>query len=221
MRQDTSHLRLEFIGDFLNAQVVSGLQRAAPHRAHFLGVFASHYPRLGQPKVCVRSPSGGEVPLDALAAIAPQTAPLTVNHQVQFPAVTIPFNLRPGMRWDKPSTLSVRLPLKSACHLRSRPDSPYADTSRAGCGAGKGVGSRRCGYNWLAGCNNRHSRHAGPKGYDRKTSLKSDAAASRHAPARRQVVAILCLVPRSRLLLGALAANTGLAGPGWRHAAAV
>ena len=39
------------------------------------------------------SPSGQQVPLSALASSAPETAPLTVNHQGLFPAVTISFNL--------------------------------------------------------------------------------------------------------------------------------
>jgi len=45
----------------------------------------------------LKSPGGDEVPLGALARHAPQTAPLAVNHQGLFPAVTISFNLRPGI----------------------------------------------------------------------------------------------------------------------------
>jgi len=45
----------------------------------------------------VHSPSGSQVPLSAFAQFAPATAPLTVNHQGLFPAVTISFNLRPGV----------------------------------------------------------------------------------------------------------------------------
>src|ERR1051325_1458671 len=47
--------------------------------------------------VHVRSTSGAEVPLAAVAHFAPTTAPLTVNHQGQFPAVTLSFNLAPGV----------------------------------------------------------------------------------------------------------------------------
>jgi multidrug efflux pump len=46
--------------------------------------------------VYVTSPSGNQVPLNALASFVPQTAPLTVSHQGLFPAVTISFNLPPG-----------------------------------------------------------------------------------------------------------------------------
>ncbi len=48
-------------------------------------------------QIYVRSPRGEEVPLSAFAHFAPQTAPLAVSHQGLFPAVTISFNLRPGI----------------------------------------------------------------------------------------------------------------------------
>src|SRR5207248_6875214 len=48
-------------------------------------------------RVFVLSPSGEEVPLSAFAHWAPATAPLAVNHQGLFPAVTISFNLNPGV----------------------------------------------------------------------------------------------------------------------------
>ena len=41
-------------------------------------------------------PRGGEVPLSAFTHFEPGTTPLAVNHQGQFPAVTISFNLAPG-----------------------------------------------------------------------------------------------------------------------------
>ena len=47
--------------------------------------------------IFVRSPSGAMVPLDAFATHAPATAPLTVQHQGLFPAITISFNLAPGV----------------------------------------------------------------------------------------------------------------------------
>jgi multidrug efflux pump len=45
----------------------------------------------------VRSPSGQEVPLAAFAHFGPAVAPLSVSHQGLFPAVTISFNLLPGV----------------------------------------------------------------------------------------------------------------------------
>jgi multidrug efflux pump len=44
----------------------------------------------------VRSTDGTLVPLSAFARYEPSTAPLQVNHQGQFPSVTISFNLPPG-----------------------------------------------------------------------------------------------------------------------------
>ncbi|HVT61784.1 MAG TPA: MdtB/MuxB family multidrug efflux RND transporter permease subunit [Thermoanaerobaculia bacterium] len=46
--------------------------------------------------VFLRSASGGAVPLGAFTRIETATAPLAVNHQGQFPVVTVSFNLAPG-----------------------------------------------------------------------------------------------------------------------------
>jgi multidrug efflux pump len=48
-------------------------------------------------QIYVRSPGGQQVPLSAFSHYAPTTAPLSVNHQGLFPAVTISFNLAPGV----------------------------------------------------------------------------------------------------------------------------
>ncbi|HET7441473.1 MAG TPA: efflux RND transporter permease subunit, partial [Terriglobales bacterium] len=45
----------------------------------------------------VRSSSGTEVPLSAFARFEPSNTPLAVNHQGQFPSVTLSFNLAPGI----------------------------------------------------------------------------------------------------------------------------
>jgi multidrug efflux pump subunit AcrB len=47
-------------------------------------------------KIYVKSSSGQMVPLSAFATMRTVTAPLTIVHQGQFPAVTLSFNLRPG-----------------------------------------------------------------------------------------------------------------------------
>ncbi len=47
-------------------------------------------------QVYVSAPDGRQVPLSALAAYEPDTAPLSVAHQGLFPAVTISFNLAPN-----------------------------------------------------------------------------------------------------------------------------
>jgi len=48
-------------------------------------------------QVYVSAPGGQEVPLSAIATTATATAPLSVNHQGLFPAITLSFNLRPGV----------------------------------------------------------------------------------------------------------------------------
>jgi HAE1 family hydrophobic/amphiphilic exporter-1 len=48
-------------------------------------------------KVFVRSITGSLVPLDTVAGLTQGAGPLTVNHQGQLPAVTISFNLAPGV----------------------------------------------------------------------------------------------------------------------------
>jgi multidrug efflux pump len=48
-------------------------------------------------EIYVRSPNGGEVPLSAITHEENVTAPLAVNHQGLAPAVTISFNLNPGI----------------------------------------------------------------------------------------------------------------------------
>jgi multidrug efflux pump len=48
-------------------------------------------------QIYVDSPSGQQVPLSAFASFTSTTAPLTVNHQGLFPAVTVSFNLKPGV----------------------------------------------------------------------------------------------------------------------------
>jgi multidrug efflux pump len=47
--------------------------------------------------IYVRSANGTEVPLSAFSHYEAKTTPLTVNHQGQYPAVTLSFNLAPGV----------------------------------------------------------------------------------------------------------------------------
>ncbi len=46
--------------------------------------------------IYVKSTTGQQVPLSAFTHFEPETAPLALNHQGQFPAVTISFNLAPN-----------------------------------------------------------------------------------------------------------------------------
>ncbi|HXN98030.1 MAG TPA: multidrug efflux RND transporter permease subunit [Candidatus Acidoferrales bacterium] len=47
--------------------------------------------------VYVKASAGKEVPLNAISHFETATAPLSVNHQGQFPSVTVSFNLAPGV----------------------------------------------------------------------------------------------------------------------------
>ncbi len=51
----------------------------------------------GLKEIYLHPSTGGVVPLSALAHYEPTTAPLAVNHQGQFPSVTVSFNLAPGV----------------------------------------------------------------------------------------------------------------------------
>ena len=52
----------------------------------------------GLTAIYLRSTNGGPVvPLSAIAHYQPTTAPIAVNHQGQFPSVTLSFNLAPGI----------------------------------------------------------------------------------------------------------------------------
>ncbi|HVG01480.1 MAG TPA: efflux RND transporter permease subunit, partial [Nitrospira sp.] len=46
--------------------------------------------------IYVRAPAGGQVPLSAVARYEPANTILSVNHQGQFPCVTLSFNMAPG-----------------------------------------------------------------------------------------------------------------------------
>jgi multidrug efflux pump len=47
--------------------------------------------------VYVKASAGKEIPLNAITHFETATAPLSVNHQGQFPSVTVSFNLAPGV----------------------------------------------------------------------------------------------------------------------------
>ena len=51
---------------------------------------------------------GAQVPLSAVAQFERGIAPLVVNHQGQFPAATISYNLAPGMTLDQATAASSR-----------------------------------------------------------------------------------------------------------------
>ena len=68
-----------------------------------------------------RSTSGGQVPLSAFTHYEPGTTPLIVNHQGQFPAVTISFNLAPGYSLGDAVTRSTTRKSEIGMPRASRP----------------------------------------------------------------------------------------------------
>lgn len=75
-------------------------------------VVMSADPRLGQSpedltKIYVPSRAGQQVPLSAVASTGRSLAPLVVNHQGQFAAITVSFNVAPG-QLAGPAMLSIR-----------------------------------------------------------------------------------------------------------------
>jgi multidrug efflux pump len=56
--------------------------------------------------IYLRSSSGAPIPLAAFTHYAPSNIPLAVNHQGQFPSVTISFNLAPGVSLGQ-ATLAI------------------------------------------------------------------------------------------------------------------
>ncbi len=62
--------------------------------------------------VYIRAAQGKVIPLSAITHYAPSTAPLSVNHQGQYPSVTISFNLAPGVSLSDASKSIVDLEQK-------------------------------------------------------------------------------------------------------------
>jgi multidrug efflux pump subunit AcrB len=51
----------------------------------------------GLKDIYIHAPAGGVVPLSAITHYEPTTAPISINHQGQFPSVTLSFNAAPGV----------------------------------------------------------------------------------------------------------------------------
>jgi multidrug efflux pump len=59
--------------------------------------------------IYIRPTMGKEVPLSAVTHFVPTTAPLSVNHQGQFPSVTVSFNLAPGVALSDAAAAITRM----------------------------------------------------------------------------------------------------------------
>ena len=79
---------------------------------------------LGDPdylnKIYVKSSAGKMIPLSAIAHFAPESVPLSVNHQGQFPVVTFSFNLMPGVSLGEATRIieQVQKDLKMPASIR-------------------------------------------------------------------------------------------------------
>ena len=90
-------------------------------------------------RLYVRAQDGTLVPLDTLAIMEPGVGPIAVNHNGQFPAVTISFNLRPGV------ALSEGVAAVEAAALSLLPDSVTAEFQ----GTAQAFQSSLEGMGWL------------------------------------------------------------------------
>ncbi len=80
-------------------------------------------------QIFVATPDGAEVPLAAVAHFTPRLEPLTISHQGVFPAVTLSFNLTPGVALGQ----AVNAVEKAAARLHAPPtlDGAFEGTAQA------------------------------------------------------------------------------------------
>jgi len=79
--------------------------------------------------IYVRSSSGGAVPLGTFTHFESGTAPLAVNRQGQFPAVTISFNLAPGVALGDATTAIEKT--RQDLHMPASVQAEFQGTARA------------------------------------------------------------------------------------------
>src|SRR6202022_1434152 len=78
--------------------------------------------------IYVRASSGEQVPLSAFTSYEPSLTSLSVNHQGQFPAITLSFNLTPGVALGEAVTAinraqqEIGLPPSVQARFRGRPE---------------------------------------------------------------------------------------------------
>ncbi|HEY3862132.1 MAG TPA: multidrug efflux RND transporter permease subunit [Verrucomicrobiae bacterium] len=74
----------------------------------------------GLNSIYLQTTNGGEIPLAAVTKLQTQTAPIMVNHQGQFPSVTLSFNLSPGTSLsdavDSMTAMQQRLNMPASIH---------------------------------------------------------------------------------------------------------
>jgi hydrophobe/amphiphile efflux-1 (HAE1) family protein len=80
-------------------------------------------------KIYIGGPNGTQVPLSSFAQFTSKVEPLLVNHQGQFPAVTMAFNLAPGIALGQ--AVDRIQQLQSELHLPPSIDSAFMGTAQA------------------------------------------------------------------------------------------
>ena len=80
-------------------------------------------------KIYVTGPNGAQVPISNFAHLTTKTEPLSVNHQGQFPAVTLSFNLAPGYAIGQ--AVEQIQQLLQRIHLPPTIDSSFQGTAQA------------------------------------------------------------------------------------------
>jgi multidrug efflux pump subunit AcrB len=79
-------------------------------------------------KIYVRSAKGQQVPLSSLARFEPSNTSLSVNHQSQFPVVTLSFNLAPGVALGQATDIIHKA--TSELHLPSSVQGSFQGTAQ-------------------------------------------------------------------------------------------
>ena len=79
-------------------------------------------------KIYVRSSNGRQVPLSSLARFEPSNTSLSVNHQSQFPVVTLSFNLAPGVALGQATEVIHKA--ASELHLPSSVQGSFQGTAK-------------------------------------------------------------------------------------------
>jgi HAE1 family hydrophobic/amphiphilic exporter-1 len=87
--------------------------------------------------IYVRARNGKLVPLDAVAALRRDVGPLTVNHLGQMPAVTISFNLKPGVSLGDATAAIEKL---ARAELPSTVNYSFVGSAQAFASSMKGMG---------------------------------------------------------------------------------
>jgi hydrophobe/amphiphile efflux-1 (HAE1) family protein len=80
-------------------------------------------------KIYVSGPNGVQLPLSAFAHFAPKVEPLSINHQGQFPAVTLSFNLAPGYAIGQ--AVQKIQALQAELHMPATVDGAFQGTAQA------------------------------------------------------------------------------------------